>query len=120
MILLDSNILIYSAQADYEHLRSLVTDPENSVSSFTMLEVLGFPALTPRDKVYFNSVFTVLDVKEISLSIVQQAIQLRQRRKMSPGDALIAATALHFGLELYTRNVSDFDWITGLTVVNPL
>jgi toxin FitB len=41
-------------------------------------------------------------------------------RKMSPGDAIIAATALHFNLAIYTRNVSDFNWITGLSVVNPI
>ena len=120
MILLDSNILIYSAQADYGHLRPLVNDPDNCVSAFTMLEVLGFHALSPIDKVYINSVFAVLDVKDLSLTIVQQAIQLKQWRKMSPGDALIAATALHFGLELYTRNVSDFSWIAGLTIINPI
>jgi toxin FitB len=120
MILLDSNILIYSAQASYAHLRSLVNNPAHQVSAFTMLEVLGFPALTPIDKSYFQSVFAILDVKDISLTTINQAILLRQSRKMSPGDAIIAATALEFGSELYTRNVSDFNWIRGLTVVNPI
>jgi toxin FitB len=92
----------------------------HQVSAFTMLEVMGFPALTPMDKAYFQSVFAVLDVKDISQTIINQAILLRQMRKMSPGDALIAATALAFGADLYTRNVSDFNWITGLTVVNPM
>lgn len=120
MILLDSNILIYSAQAAYAHLRPLVSDPSHQISSFTMLEVLGFSSLTAIDKAYFQSAFDILDVKEISLPIINQAILLRQTRKMSPGDALIAATALVFGSELYTRNVSDFNWINGLTVVNPV
>jgi toxin FitB len=66
MILLDSNILIYSAQTPYSHLRSLINDPNNQVSSFTMLEVLGFPALKAVDKAYFQSAFAILDVKEIS------------------------------------------------------
>jgi toxin FitB len=69
---------------------------------------------------HIQSVFAVLDVKEMSLPIVEQAIQLRQIRKMSPGDALIAATALHFNADIYTRNVTDFNWITGLSVVNPI
>ena len=120
MILLDSNILIYSAQPTYAHLRPLVNNPNNAVSAFTMLEVLGFHALLPIDKTYFQSAFAVLDVKEMSLSIVEQAIQLRQIRKMSPGDALIAATALYFSADIYTRNVTDFNWITGLSVVNPI
>ena len=120
MILLDSNILIYSAQAAHASLRLLISNPQNAVSAFTMLEVLGYPALLPIDKTYFQSVFAVLEVKEVSLPIIQQAILLRQMRKMSPGDALIAATALHFGYELYTRNVTDFNWITGLSIVNPI
>lgn len=120
MKLLDSNILIYSAQAAYAHLRPLVSDPNNQVSHFTMLEVLGYYALIPTDKTYFESAFAILDLKDISLSIINQAILLRQMRKMSPGDSIIAATALHFGSELYTRNVSDFDWIDGLSVINPI
>ena len=120
MILLDSNIVIYSAQAAYAYLRPLVNNPDNCVSSFTTLEVLGFPALTHIDKAYFESAFAILDVQDISFPLVQQAIQLRQMRKMSAGDALIAATALQLNYELYTRNISDFNWISGLTVVNPI
>ncbi|MBO9626492.1 MAG: type II toxin-antitoxin system VapC family toxin [Microbacterium sp.] len=44
------------------------------------------------------------------------AIQIPNRRPL--GDALIAATALHHGLTLVTRNVKDFD-IPGLAVFNP-
>jgi len=39
---------------------------------------------------------------------------------MSLGDALIAATALEHRLILATRNVKDFEWITGLKIVNPI
>jgi toxin FitB len=84
------------------------------------LRFLGFSSLSTIDKVYFQSIFSVLDVKDVSLAIINQAILLRQTRKMSSGDAIIAATALQFGSELYTRNVADFNWISGLTVVNPI
>lgn len=33
-------------------------------------------------------------------------------------DGLIAATAIHFGLHLVTRNVSDFE-VTGVLLINP-
>jgi predicted nucleic acid-binding protein len=120
MILLDSNILIYSAQPSFAHLRPLVSDPLNAVSAFTVLEVLGFPALAPGDKVYFETAFKVLQVFEINQPILSQAIKLRQTRKMTPGDAIIAATALVHGYEIYTRNKADFNWIAGLRVVNPI
>lgn len=120
MILLDSNIIIYSAQSSFAYLKPLVTNQRNTVSAFTMLEVLGFPTLIPIDKIYFDSVFAVLTLQEISQDILSQAILLRQIRKMSSGDAIIAATALHLNIELYTRNVSDFNWIESLKIVNPI
>jgi toxin FitB len=120
MILLDSNIIINSAQPAFHHLRTLVGNPNNSVSSFTMLEVLGYPALLPADKNYFQSVFSLLEIKEISSAVIQQAILLRQMRKMSSGDSIIAATALQYGCDIYTRNVTDFTWIIGLKVINPV
>lgn len=50
---------------------------------------------------------------------MEQAVKLRQLRKMTLGDALIAGTALVFGLTLVTRNVDDFQWIAGLSVLDP-
>jgi predicted nucleic acid-binding protein len=38
---------------------------------------------------------------------------------MSLGDALVAGTALVHELTLVTRNIEDFRWIQGLTLVNP-
>ncbi|MFJ4225676.1 type II toxin-antitoxin system VapC family toxin [Microbacterium sp. NPDC089695] len=52
----------------------------------------------------------------VEIGRICAAIQVPDRRRL--GDALIAATALHHGLTLVTRNVKDFD-IPGLSVVNP-
>ena len=41
----------------------------------------------------------------------ERAIALRQDKKMSLGDALIAATALEYELSLATRNTKDFNLI---------
>ena len=38
---------------------------------------------------------------------------------MSLGDALVAGTALVHSLTLVTRNVEDFQWIQGLSLLNP-
>lgn len=37
---------------------------------------------------------------------------------MTLGDALIAATALEYGRALATRNLSDFQWVAGLTALD--
>ena len=52
--------------------------------------------------------------------IADRAVQLRQQRRMSLGDSLIAATALVHGEPLVTHNLSDFNWIEGLELIDPL
>jgi predicted nucleic acid-binding protein len=45
------------------------------------------------------------------LILVARATRLRRRRKISLGDAIIAAKALVQGVALATANVEDFAWI---------
>jgi toxin FitB len=59
-------------------------------------------------------------VLAVSDVIIDRAVALRQTRKMSLGDALIAATALVHNLPVATANVKDYNWIDELAVVNPL
>jgi len=47
----------------------------------------------------------------LSDAVAQQAIQLRQQRRIKLGDSIIAGTALVHGLTLVTHNTDDFDWI---------
>jgi hypothetical protein len=49
----------------------------------------------------------------------EQAVTLRQWRKVSLGDALVAGIVLAHGLTLATRNVEDLQWIQGLSLLNP-
>lgn len=119
MKLIDTNILIYSAQSAYAYLRPPVSDPAHCVSVFTRLEVLGYPLLQPADRQYFEAAFQLLAVLPIDAAVIDRAILLRQARKMSAGDAIIAATALLHDLELQTRNLRDFSHIPGLALHNP-
>ena len=38
---------------------------------------------------------------------------------MTLSDALVAGTALAYNLTLVTRNTDDFEWIAGLSTMNP-
>lgn len=51
-----------------------------------------------------------------AIAHVTATIDVPHRRPL--GDALIAATALHHGLTVVTRNEKDFD-VPGLAVINP-
>lgn len=118
-MLLDSNIIIYSAQPEYAQLRELIAEHSPAVSSLSYLEVLGYHLLTKQQRQYFEEFFQVAQVLPISQGVLTQAVALRQQRRMTLGDSIIAGTALIHELTLITRNISDFRWIADLKLLNP-
>ena len=121
MKLIDSNILIYSGEARFAPtLLPFVTNPANYVSAVSQVEALGFHRITPAQISFFESLFLVLQILPIDRDVIEQAIKVRQVKKVSLGDALIAATALVHGLELVSRNTADSSGIPGLVIVNPI
>ena len=68
---------------------------------------------------YLEEFFRLAQALPLSQAVLDQAVALRQQRKVSLGDALVAGTALVHGLTLVTRNVQDFQWIQGLSLLNP-
>ncbi len=118
-MLLDSNIIIYSAKSEYGDLRTFLDENEYSVSSVSVIEVLGYHLLGDREREYLIKFFDAANLLSITSSIVNEAVRLRQIRRMGLGDAIVAATALVNELSLVTRNVSDFAWIEGLELINP-
>jgi toxin FitB len=118
-MLLDSNILIYAAQLGYARLRRFIADHAPAVSAVSYVEVLGYHQLVDEERQYLEEFFRLAQVLPLSQAVLDQAVALRQQRKMSLGDALVAGTALVHGLTLVTRNVEDFHWIQGLSLLNP-
>jgi hypothetical protein len=118
-MLVDSNILIYAAQAGYAQLRRFIADHAPAVSAVSYVEVLGYHQLDNEERRYLEEFFRLAQVLPLSQAVLDQAVALRQKRKMSLGDALVAGTALVHGLTLVTRNVGDFQWIQGLSLLNP-
>jgi toxin FitB len=59
-VLLDSNIIIYSAQLEYSHLRELIAEKSPVVSALSYLEVLGYHQLTDEQRQYFDDFFKLL------------------------------------------------------------
>lgn len=110
-MLLDSNIIIYAAKPEYEMLQDFIARHAPAVSSISRVEVLGYHLLNTQDRRHFEDFFAAATVLPISNPILSRAIELRQTRKLSLGDAIIGGTALVHGFTLVTRNVTDFGWI---------
>lgn len=119
-MLLDSNIIIYASQPDYAQLREFIAEHNPLVSVVSYIEVLGYHRHPPEQLALYEAFFANAEVLPISMAIVEVAVALRQQRRMTLGDALIAGTALVYELTLVTRNVEDFRWVEGLIVMNPL
>lgn len=119
MILMDTNILVYATK-DQPQLIDWIAENAPQVSAITYVEALGYHRLDERERGLLKAFFDVAGVLPITREILDEAVRLRQIRRVKLGDSLIAATALTLGYELATHNVEDFSWIEGLVVVDPL
>jgi toxin FitB len=118
-MLLDSNIIIYSIQPNNRQLREFIAEQLPCVSAISYVEVLGYHNLTLQDQVDLEEFFSLVPILQITSIVLDQAVALRQIRKISLGDSLIAATSLVHDLTLVTRNVKDFAWISGIKLLDP-
>lgn len=120
MLLIDSNVIIYAAQPSHEALREFIAEHAPAVSAVSYVEVLGYHHLTEQERQEFEAFFAAAPLLPLTPDVLEQAVKLRQLRKMTLGDALIAGTALAHGLTLVTCNTDDFRWIAGLSLLDPL
>lgn len=119
-MLLDSNLIIYASRPQHAALRTFIAREVPSVSAISKVETLGYPDLTEAETQFLEAFFEAAEALPVSQSAITEAIQLRQERRMSLGDALIGGTALSHDLRLATHNTEDFDWIEELEITDPL
>ena len=119
MRLLDSNIIIYATAPENEWLRIWLEAEPFSISQVSEIEVLGYQKITPEEISDLQEFVYSSNVVPITEEAAKKAIALRQQRKMSLADSILAATALENDWELVSRNVDDFVRIANLKLVNP-
>jgi len=88
--------------------------------TFASCDYPGYHRLGDAEKKAIVAILDSLDMLTINEVTLEIAVALRQQRKMSSGDALIAGTCLDYGLPLATANTKDFEWIDELVIHNPL
>jgi len=120
VLLFESNIFIYSILPEHKGLRDWMMKQDFAASEISLVEVLGYHRLAVDDAQELETLFNMARVLPMSRDIVDKAIQLRRQRKMGLADSFLAATALDYDIPLVTRNISDFEWIEGLKIHNPM
>lgn len=123
LCLLDTNIWIYLFEGRPQ-IASLINRIESGqvvpvLHPVVFSEVLGWQSLSVEQEDRVRSYFAALKMLDISMDDWEQIISWRQEgiRKKMP-DLLIAATARHHEVMVYTHNLTDFASL-GIRVEDP-
>ena len=117
MILLDTNIFIEIYRGNVD-IASIVDDiPEIAVCDVVRAE-LFYGARDKRDLQEISADLEGLPTLSLQPEIAEMAVDLVKTyclsHKLEFADALIAATALHYDVKLFTLNRKDFTFIPNL------
>jgi len=119
MILFDTNIIVETLKKNIQAINTFQhIGAENvSVSAVTAME-LYFGALDKRELMKIKKHIKLLRIIHVSPEISEKAMNLIEKYAKSHAlhiaDAFIAATAIHYRLELLTYNVKDFKFIENI------
>lgn len=120
----DSNTAIYFLQKQFplaaENLiEDLLAESLPAISAITEIELLCWKTTSDADLQLLTDFINDVTIFELENAIKLKTAEIRKTSRIKLPDAIIAATALVHDLILVTRNVRDFDKISGLKVLNP-
>lgn len=121
--LLDSNTIIDYTSNYLQPLGNKIIDEIINdhfiISIIVKIEVLGFNGNSD-SMLRLERFLDFAQVIMLSEAIAHKTIELRKKyRKLSLGDAIIAATALVNNLTVITRNLKDFQGIENIKAISP-
>jgi predicted nucleic acid-binding protein len=101
--LLDTNVALYLLGG-----RMAVPLPDGSygVSVITEMELLAWPSLTTKEEENVRAFLNQLVVCELTPTIRARAVRLRKEERLRLPDAVVCATAMEFGVELWTNDLA--------------
>lgn len=120
----DTNSLIYHLQPQTPlevrmRIWQLLQSGMPAMSVITEIEVLPWREAKEEDLELLHSFIADSVVFPLTDVIKEAAIQIRKHHGLKLPDAIIAATAKTFNLDLVSRNEKDFKRVPGITVFNP-
>ena len=118
-MIVDSNLIILASKHEHVAIRDWFMATPLTASAISRVEAMGYREMTEQERLILTGIFARLNVIAITDPILDEAIRLKQTKKMSLGDSIVAGTAILRGGELATRNLKDFRNITGLIAGDP-
>jgi predicted nucleic acid-binding protein len=114
-LFVDTNILIDLSEGKRQ-VAHYIDGNRIHISIITEIELLGWYKITPSHKELFRNLIDECTVLELSESIKNISIELKQKHKIKLPDAVIAASALSLDIPLLTRDLS-FEKIKSLNLL---
>lgn len=121
--LLDTNIVLGFLSGNTkisDFFKKKLMQSNLHVSQITRMELLGYLGITPQEEENLKKFLSYLKVLPINEAVCDQAIILRQEKKLKLPDALIAATAICFDLVLVTCDSDLLNKSSHFRSINPI
>ncbi|HAQ18408.1 MAG TPA: PIN domain nuclease [Prolixibacteraceae bacterium] len=120
----DTNTAIYYLQQQFplsaeKYIDDLLKKESPIISAITEIELLCWKTATEKDTEIINGFINDSLVIELEQLIKLKTAEIRKAHRIKLPDAIIAATALVYGLTLVSRNTEDFKNIPDLNIINP-
>lgn len=120
----NTNTAIYYLQQHFppsseKFIDELLINKQPIISVITEIELLCWKTSKEEDLKVLRDCINDTLVIELDQDIKFKTADIRKAHRIKLPDAIIAATANVYHLTLLTRNVSDFDGISGLEIMNP-
>ncbi len=122
MIVLDTNVVILYINDDAKIVswinRQRAKGESFSVSTITVVELLGFPKITIQEMLLIELWLKRVLVVDVDLSVAREAARIRRELKLTSSDSVIAATAVLLKSPVATRDIS-FKKVRDVNVLVP-
>jgi len=120
----DTNVIIDYIQGNFSDegaafVESLLFENVPNISVITEIEVLCWKHSMEEDIEQYKKFIAKSNVIGLDNDVKLKTIDIRKNNKIKLPDAVIAATALIYDLELITRNVKDFENVAKLKIKSP-
>lgn len=121
-LLFDTNIFIYHfnhqlTESGTALLREGMAG-EGAYSVITRIEVLGYQQSELAENQVKQLLHKLVELP-LTAEVAERTIDIRKGLRIKVPDAIIAATALEYSLQLVSRNAEDFAQIKDLELINP-